>query len=116
MNNRIAINVRQRYFKKRNVRFIVGDWTKPMRRQKFLIYGRNGVPIYVYYGAPDEKTGERPEPQLLPQLLTPGIPCGVVGLDSVAIISKCNKERLHKGENNVNHSYRYVYAILAAVL
>ena len=77
VNHKIALNTKatKTLFKERGVRFLVGDWTnKDAEITKYLNdYGRNGVPIYVYYGPRDAETGERPEAQVLPQILTPGI-------------------------------------------
>jgi thiol:disulfide interchange protein len=62
-------------FHKHKVRTVKGDWTNqnPEITQFLARYGRNGVPIYVFYGARDKSTGARPAPVVLPQLLTPGI-------------------------------------------
>lgn len=62
-------------FKKHNVKYMVGDWTNyDPRITEFLNrYGRNGVPIYVYYGPRDPETGLRPDAEILPQILTPGV-------------------------------------------
>lgn len=58
-----------------NVILMRGDWTnRDSAITEFLQRaGRNGVPLYVLYAAPDAVTGERPEPIVLPQLLTPQI-------------------------------------------
>ena len=57
-----------------NVIYIKGDWTnRDSEITEYLeSYGRNGVPLYVYYGAIDE-SGQRPDPYVLPQILTPTI-------------------------------------------
>ena len=77
INHRVAINVdsTKELFAKENVRFLIGDWTnEDPKITKFLeSYGRNGVPLYVFYGARDPATGERPEAVVLPQVLTPSI-------------------------------------------
>lgn len=77
VNERIALHdgVVQRLSKQHNVQFIKGDWTSyDAAITDFLeSYGRNGVPLYVYYGPRDMKTGKRPDPVLLPQILTPDI-------------------------------------------
>lgn len=67
-------------FAKNNVRYLVGDWTNydPEITQYLKEFGRNGVPIYVFYGAPDPKTNLRPEPVVLPQILTPAIVANTV--------------------------------------
>ncbi len=57
-----------------NILYMKGDWTnRDSDITKFLEgYGRNGVPLYVFYGVANEN-GQRPEPVLLPQILTPDI-------------------------------------------
>jgi thiol:disulfide interchange protein DsbD len=59
---------------------VIGDWTNqnPEITNYLASYGRNGVPLYVYYGARDIQTGQRPEPQILPQLLTSGLIADVI--------------------------------------
>ncbi|MEM1080611.1 MAG: protein-disulfide reductase DsbD domain-containing protein [Pseudomonadota bacterium] len=62
----------------RDVIYLKGDWT---RRDADITaylaqYGRNGVPLYVYY-PPGEAN---PEPQVLPQILTPGLVIDLVEL------------------------------------
>lgn len=51
------------------VHLMRADWTRPSPAVDALIasFGRNGVPLYAFYPA------EGGEPQLLPQLLTPGL-------------------------------------------
>jgi thiol:disulfide interchange protein DsbD len=75
VNNRIGINIEptKKAFADNNVQYLIGDWTnKDAKITKFLnSYGRNGVPIYVFYGARDLETGKRPEAKILPQILTP---------------------------------------------
>ncbi|MBP7721102.1 MAG: thioredoxin family protein [Alphaproteobacteria bacterium] len=75
VNHAIAIDVpsTRRVFSERGVQYLVGDWTNqnPEITQYLNGFGRNGVPIYVYYGP--RSNGVRPEPVLLPQILTPGI-------------------------------------------
>ncbi|MCD8562918.1 MAG: hypothetical protein LRY54_02465 [Alphaproteobacteria bacterium] len=53
---------------------MVGDWTNydPVITEYLSKFGRNGVPLYVYY-APPSPEGKRPNPVILPQILTPGI-------------------------------------------
>ncbi len=70
VNERLALKDSSvvQLFKEKNVVLMVADWT---RRDAAITaylaeFGRNGVPIYVYY-APQA------EPVVLPQLLTPGI-------------------------------------------
>jgi thiol:disulfide interchange protein DsbD len=74
VNHAVAINIdsTKKLFADKGVRYLIGDWTNQDGEiTKFLNqYGRNGVPIYVFYGQPVE--GQRPEPVVLPQILTPG--------------------------------------------
>jgi len=60
-------------FADNNVLYMKGDWTnRDEDITKYLeSHGRNGVPLYVYY-AP-AKNGVRPEPEIMPQVLTPTI-------------------------------------------
>jgi thiol:disulfide interchange protein DsbD len=62
-------------FARDNIVYLKGDWTN--RDNTITAYleqfGRNGVPLYVFYAAPDAQTGQRPDPVILPQILTPGI-------------------------------------------
>lgn len=82
VNERIAIytDATQALFKKENVQYIVGDWTNqnPEITAYLNKYERNGVPLYVFYGARDPSTGIRPEPKILPQLLTSGLIADVI--------------------------------------
>jgi thiol:disulfide interchange protein DsbD len=75
VNEKVALAgaATQALFTENKVDYIVGDWTnQDPEISKFLErYGRNGVPLYVFYGKP--VNGQRPEPVVLPQLLTPGI-------------------------------------------
>jgi thiol:disulfide interchange protein DsbD len=77
LNERVALHTSQTVslFKKRAVSPIKGDWTNYNSEISEYLesFGREGVPIYVYYGQRDTKTGKRPEPIILPQLLTPAI-------------------------------------------
>ncbi len=83
INHAIAINVNstKALFKKKDVHYLIGDWTNYNREITDYLaqYGRNGVPLYVYY-AP-RKAGEinRPKPIILPQVLTPGIVQETIG-------------------------------------
>ncbi len=76
-NNAVAIDIRptRDLFSEYNVQYYIGDWTNedPVITAYLQDYGRNGVPLYVYYGPRDPETGERPDEVLLPQILTPGI-------------------------------------------
>lgn len=62
-------------FHDHNVLFLEGDWTNqnPAITAYLATFGRTGVPLYVFYAAPDKVSGMRPDPVVLPQLLTPGI-------------------------------------------
>lgn len=57
-----------------NIQYIKGDWTNQNADITAYLksFGRNGVPLYVYYTAPDDQ-GMRAAPQILPQILTEGI-------------------------------------------
>ncbi len=76
VNHAIAIDVNstKKVFADNAVRYFIGDWTNqdPGITKYLNEFGRSGVPIYVYYG-PRDANGTRPEPVLLPQILTPGI-------------------------------------------
>ena len=76
VNHASSLNIAETktLFGQKNVRYLIGDWTNQDSEitQYLNSFGRNGVPIYVYYGAPNSN-GERPEPKVLPQILTPGI-------------------------------------------
>ena len=67
-------------FHQHHVFAIVGDWTNsnPEITDYLKHFGRSGVPLYIFYGARGAN-GQRPEPVVLPQLLTAGIVEGVVG-------------------------------------
>ncbi len=60
------------FFKQENIIFVQGDWTN--RNQEIADYlsefGRNGVPLYVFYPAKDPLTGKRGDLIILPQILT----------------------------------------------
>lgn len=77
INHNIAINTdaTKTLFNDNKVQYLVGDWTNSDDTiTKYLAsYGRNGVPLYVFYGARDPQTKIRPEPYILPQVLTPKI-------------------------------------------
>lgn len=57
----------QKLFQEKDVMLFEADWTKqdPVITKALAEFGRNSVPVYVYY-APDAK-----EAQILPQILTP---------------------------------------------
>ncbi len=77
VNHAVAINTDKTkdLFERQNVIYLIGDWTNKdeMITHYLKTFGRSGVPLYVFYGAPDAKTHQRPEPVILPQLLTPNI-------------------------------------------
>jgi len=62
-------------FKANDIVYMKGDWTnKNPEITGFLEkYGRNGVPLYIYYGSASPKSGKRPEAVMLPQILTQAI-------------------------------------------
>ena len=64
--NREAV---QKSFDKAGVVTLVGDWTNgdPVITRTLAEHGRNSVPLYLWY-APGAAT-----PEILPQILTPGI-------------------------------------------
>ena len=76
INERVALldDSVQQFFKDQNIIYMVGDWTNqnPDITDYLRGFGRNGVPLYVYYPPADSK-GIRPDPVILPQLLTPGL-------------------------------------------
>ena len=75
VNHAVAINTMatRKAFADRGVQYLIGDWTNedPAITEYLNMFGRNGVPIYVYYG-PRDANGARPEPVLLPPILAPG--------------------------------------------
>jgi thiol:disulfide interchange protein DsbD len=77
VNDNVAINVEstRAFFAEKGIRYLKGDWTNqnPEITKYLSAYGRSGVPIYVFYPARDENTGERPKEIILPQILTPAI-------------------------------------------
>lgn len=77
VNDKIALSTdaTENLFKEKKVTYFQGDWTsRNAEITEFLAsYGRSGVPLYVYYGPRDTETGKRPDPQVLPQILTTGL-------------------------------------------
>jgi thiol:disulfide interchange protein len=61
-------------FAANRVKIFKGDWTKRNADITHYLssFNRNGVPLYIYYGPADAQTATRPEPVLLPQLLSFG--------------------------------------------
>ena len=81
VNKRIALNthaVMQR-FDDLNIVRMRADWTvkDPAITEALAEFGRNGVPLYVFYPA-------NGEPKLLPEVLTPAIVLAALGVPSVA--------------------------------
>lgn len=76
LNHAVAIDTAdtRAAFAQKKVHYLIGDWTNYDQGITDYLnsFGRNGVPLYVYYGPRDIVTGERPEALVLPQLLTPG--------------------------------------------
>jgi thiol:disulfide interchange protein DsbD len=70
VNERVALSDArvQAALKAQHIVYMVGDWThRDAQITRYLTsFGRSGVPLYVYY-APGKA------PQVLPQLLTPGL-------------------------------------------
>lgn len=76
VNERVALNTKETraLFATQNIAYLKGDWTNenPDITAYLAEYGRNGVPLYVFYGARGAD-GARPEPVVLPQILTQAI-------------------------------------------
>jgi DsbC/DsbD-like thiol-disulfide interchange protein/cytochrome c biogenesis protein CcdA len=70
--NRAAV---QEVFKAKGVVTLVGDWTNgdPVITRTLAEHGRNSVPLYLWY-APGAA-----QPEILPQILTPGLLTGKAG-------------------------------------
>ncbi|MFP4003562.1 MAG: protein-disulfide reductase DsbD family protein [Alphaproteobacteria bacterium] len=68
-------------FEAMDVLYLRGDWTNrdPEITRVLERFGRAGVPLYVYYGPPVD--GRRPEPVVLPPLLSESIVLGVLDGD-----------------------------------
>lgn len=75
VNEKIALSTdsAKRIFEEYNIQYLKGDWTNqnPDITAYLNAFNRQGVPIYVFYGPRDEQTGKRPDPIVLPQILTP---------------------------------------------
>jgi len=71
----IGIPSTRTLFDLHNVTYLIGDWTNYNEEITTYLekHGRNGVPLYVFYGAKNPATGKRPAPKVLPQVLTPTI-------------------------------------------
>ena len=68
-------------FEAANVAYLKGDWTHrdPAITQMLANFGRNGVPLYVFYPA-----GANAQPVVLPQILTPEIVLREIGQPKTA--------------------------------
>ncbi|MBL8645539.1 MAG: thioredoxin family protein [Rhodospirillaceae bacterium] len=79
MNERVALSTAEvkDAMASRNVAYLKADWTNrdPEIAKTLAGFGRSGVPLYVYYGAGAAK------PQVLPQLLTPGLVMQALGAE-----------------------------------
>lgn len=77
INHAAAINIESTHklFNEKNVEFLIGDWTNkdPAITAYLHSFDRAGVPLYVYYPAPRGPGNMRPDPIILPQILTPQI-------------------------------------------
>ncbi len=77
INEKAALDVpaTKALFAQHNISLVRGDWTNRDAAITAYLdgYGRNGVPLYVFHGARDAATGQRPAPVVLPQLLTPAL-------------------------------------------
>ena len=82
VNEKVALTTSetQKLFKDNNVVYLQGDWTNqnPQITDFLKSHGRNGVPLYVFYGERDPTTNQRPDPVVLPQLLTNGLVADIV--------------------------------------
>ena len=65
----------QTAFDKAGVVTLVGDWTNgdPVITRTLAEHGRNSVPLYLWYEPGATK------PEILPQILTPGLLTGKAG-------------------------------------
>lgn len=72
-------------FEAANVAYLKGDWTHrdPAITAMLAKFGRNGVPLYVFYPA-----GSTAQPVVLPQILTPEIVLREIGQSKTARIEK----------------------------
>lgn len=78
VNEKLALNTSEvsDAFAKANVSVLEGDWTRQNAEitQVLARYGRNGVPLYLYFPPGSDIA----RPQILPQVLTPQILIGLV--------------------------------------
>ena len=79
LNERVALDTdrARAAYAARDVVLLKGDWTRsdPAITAVLARFGRNGVPLYVYFPP-------HGEPQVLPQLLTPGLIAETVGANA----------------------------------
>ncbi len=77
VNEKVALDTEKiaGIFADQKIQYLKGDWTNqdPEITKYLNEFDRQGVPLYVYYGARDSQTGQRPAPIVLPQLLTVGV-------------------------------------------
>jgi thiol:disulfide interchange protein DsbD len=75
LNEKLVLDLEstKSFFEENNVHYILGDWTNknPEITHYLEKFDRTGVPLYIYYGA--KINGQRPEPIILPQILTPNL-------------------------------------------
>ena len=93
VNERVALNQPQvmQAFQAKNVALFRADWTRqdPAITEALTALGRSGVPVYALYAS------GQTEPQLLPQVLTPGIVTGALEkLSSPATQAGANSSKL----------------------
>ena len=85
VNKRIALNQKSvlRRFADLNIVRMKADWTvqDPAITEALAAFGRNGVPLYVYYPAGGE-------PQILPEVLTPAIVLATLGASAAVTTVK----------------------------
>lgn len=85
VNHATSINIEstKKLFADKKIRYLIGDWTNQNDEiTKYLdSFGRSGVPIYVLYRGRNKDTKERPEAEILPQVLTPAIVEEYIGKD-----------------------------------
>ncbi len=83
VNERIALDRTEvtAAFTAANVAYLKGDWTHrdPAITEMLAKFGRNGVPLYVFYPA-----GTSSQPVVLPQILTPDIVLREIGRSKTA--------------------------------
>jgi len=83
INHAAAINIdsTKELFARKNVQYLIGDWTNqdPNITEYLSSFGRNGVPLYVYYGKRDPASQMRPKEIVLPQVLTPAVVQQTIG-------------------------------------